>query len=269
MAGNGRAYACVAVDLNTQEDFCSCDGAYPVSNLESVRDSLNRLFAWAVQRHVPIISSVDTHRAHELCDNGYPVCCVEGSAGQRKMDFTLLENRTCVQFDNTLSVPLDLFSTWQQVVFRQRGDDLLSNPKADRFITQLPAQRFLVFGNGAEAAVKVFALGLIAREKHCVVIRDACGHWDCVAGDLAFRQMEAKGVELVTLDEILQWDPTLESPCNESASNSKSFNPQVKDTTNGTPLPRNGASRSGRNGHSQKLRRESAADTIPRTPKER
>ncbi len=199
---NGRVYECVIIDLNTQWDFCTPRGACPVANLEGYVPILRRVVAWTKRNGAPVISALDSHRASELMEGGRPMHCVDGSIGQRKIDFTILPLRERVEFDNTLAIPLDLFNRCQQVIFRQRGGDLLSNPKADRFLTQLAAKAFVVYGNTIEVAVKSLVLGLIAREKQVVVVADACGYWDRAGADLALRQMEAKGAGIVTVDAL-------------------------------------------------------------------
>jgi nicotinamidase-related amidase len=198
-----RVYECVVVDLNTQRDLCQSDGAFPVANLEDLIPALRRMIAWTKRNGAPVISSIDSHRDCELPESGQPVHCVDGSRGQRKVDYTILPSRIRVEVDNTLAVPLDLFTHCQQVIFRQRGDDLLENPKADRFLTQLPTQEFIIFGNTLEGPIKASALGLVARDKAVTVVADACGYWDRSAADLALRQMSAKGARLITLDELL------------------------------------------------------------------
>ncbi len=132
-----------------------------------------------------------------------PVHCVDGSTGQQKMPFTRFPQCARIEVDNTLSIPLDLFRRFQQVLFRIRTDDLLNNPKADRFVTQLPVKEFVVYGNALEYSVKALVLGLLARDKVVTVVQDACGFWNPAAADLAIRQMEAKGAQLVTVDELL------------------------------------------------------------------
>ena len=199
---NGRSYDCVVLDLNTQCDFCRSDGASPVLNIQDVVPALRRIVAWTKRNGVPVVSTIDSHRLSELPDHGQPVHCVDGSPGQRKVEFTVFPLRERVEFDNTLSVPLDLFKRCQQVIFRQRGEDLLNNPKADRFLTQIAASDFVVFGNTIEGAVKHLALGLVAREKQVTVVVDACGYWDRVAADQTLRQLDAKGVHLITMDEL-------------------------------------------------------------------
>jgi len=199
---NGGPLEYVIIDLNTQHDFCLPEGARPVRNAVALLPRLRRVIAWTKWNRVPVVSSMDSHRECELLEAGVPLHCVEGTAGQRKLPFTIFSKRVCVQADNTLCVPLDLFSHCQQVVFRQRRDDLLGNPKADRFLTQLPARRFLVFGNVLEGAVKAVALGLVARERQVGVIADACGYYESSSADLTRRLLEAKGVQLINSEEL-------------------------------------------------------------------
>jgi len=135
-----RIYECVLIDLNTQRDFCDPDGARPVLNYEQLLPALRRVIAWTKRNYAPIISSIDSHRRFEMRGGGGTPHCVDGSPGQRKLAFTLFADCARVEVDNTLSVSLDLFRDHQQVLFRERTDDLLGNPKADRFLTQLSAE---------------------------------------------------------------------------------------------------------------------------------
>lgn len=201
---NGRVYECVVVDLNTQYDFCAYNGAFPVANLNKLRRALRRMVAWTKRNGVPIISSIASHRASELSDNGHGRYCIDGSEGQKKVDFTLFPRCTRVELDSTLTVPLDVFHRCQQIIFRKRTEDLLGNPKADRFFTHLPVREFLLYGNTLEGSIKALALGLLARQKRVLIVTDCCGYWNAAAADLAIGQMLAKGAALTTLDELKQ-----------------------------------------------------------------
>jgi nicotinamidase-related amidase len=195
---------CVLVDLNTQSDFLSFNGSYPVANSNELIPMLRCVIAWAKRNYAPVISSIAAHRAYELLARDEPANCLDGSAGQQKIGFTVLPCHTIVEFDNTLSVPLDLFTVHQQVIFRKREDDLLGNPKADRFLTELPTEEYILFGIGLERSIKVLALGLLARNRRVSIITDACGYWDSGAADLALRQVAAKGAELITAGQLLE-----------------------------------------------------------------
>ena len=200
---NGRVYECVVVDVNTQRDFCEPDGQFPVVNTRELTPAMRHMVAWVRRNAAPVISSIESHRPCDLAGNGKPVYCVDGSIGQRKVEFTTFPNNAHVEVDNTLSCPIDLFRQYQQVVFRKRTDDLLSNPKADRFFTQVPATEFILFGIALEESIKALALGLLARGKHVSVVVDACGYWNRAMADLALRQVTAKGADIISVSELL------------------------------------------------------------------
>lgn len=199
---DGQIYECVVVDVNTQLDYCGPEGAHRVANARELTPALRRMIAWIKRNCAPVISSVDSHRLCELPEAGCPVHCVDGSKGQRKVDYTILPLRVRVEVDSSLAIPLDLFARCQQVIFRQRGEDLLGNPKADRFLTQLAVREFIIFGNTVEGSIKCLALGLVARDKTVTVIADACGYWNRGHADLALRQLNAKGAGVITVDEL-------------------------------------------------------------------
>lgn len=200
---NGRAFECVVVDINTQRDFCEPAGAFPVANVHDLIPQLRHMIAWTKRNFAPVVSSIESHRPFELSDSGYPIHCVDGSGGQRKLGFTILPLHAWVEADNTLTVPMDLFGCYQQVIFRKRTDDLLGNPKADRLLSQLPVGEYILFGTGLECSVKALALALMARGKRVTVVVDACGYWNRATADLALRKIAAKGARLVTVCELL------------------------------------------------------------------
>ena len=201
---NGCVYQCVLVDLNTQQDFFVENGTCRVANAEALVPHLRDIIAWTKRNQVPIVSSIDSHRPEETDLGGLPMHCIDGSDGQQKLRFTLLSNRVSVEGDNTLALPLDLFQYHQQVLFRKRTTDLLANPKADRFLTQLAVREYLVFGLGVEHSVKALVLGLLARGRRVTVIVDGCGYWTASAGEFTLRQMVAKGASLITVAELLR-----------------------------------------------------------------
>ena len=195
---------CVVIDLNTQVEFCGESGAFLVSNRDQLVPALRRVVAWAKRNCVPVVSAIASCRARDVAKDPQSPCCIDGTAGQRKLDFTLFGRCTSIEFDNTLALPENLFNKYQQVIFRKREDDLMGNPKADRFLTQLDAREYILFGNGLEDSVKALALSLFAREKSVTVVVDACGYWHMGTAEFALRQLAAKRINLITVDELLR-----------------------------------------------------------------
>lgn len=197
-----RPFECVVIDLSTQLDFCDPRGANPVANLDEVIPAWRSTVAWAKRNLTPVVSSLEAHRPGEMNGNGRSSDCCDGSNGQRKIGFTLFRRSINIEVDNTLWCPLDLYKKHQQVIFRKHSEDLFENPKADRFLTQLPVEEYLLFGVGLETSIRTLALGLAARRKRVSVIVDACGYWNSGRAEIAKRQMLVKGVTIITVAEL-------------------------------------------------------------------
>ncbi len=193
----------VLIDLATQRDFLSASGAMPVSNRDEVIPRLKRLMSWARARAVPIISAMEAHRPSESFD-GLPRHCVDGTSGQNKLRFTNMRKRIVVEADNSFGLPYNIFSHYKQVIFRKRAPDFLSNPKADRLLTELSPRQYVLLGVGLENWIRSLALGLLARHKNVTIVADACGFWDPTYADLAVRQVQAKGVGVISTAELTE-----------------------------------------------------------------
>ncbi len=196
------AYTRVLIDLNTQCDFLLPGGALPVSNRDIILPRIRAIMAWCRDAQVPIVSSLEAHRASEH-SRGIPPVCVDRTRGQRKVPFTLMPRRLFVQGDNTFDLPADPFTKFQQIIFTKRQSDFLSNPKADRLINALRPSYWMILGVATTHAVKSITLGLLARSQRVVVVRDCCGHWSQSDSDHAMRQMDAKGAVIVNCEEVI------------------------------------------------------------------
>lgn len=196
----------VLIDVCCQHDYLDEGAICQIANRQSVVENLRRLFEWLRDSQLAVISSMESHRSSEPI-NGVPLHCVDGTSGQDKLDFTLLTPRLLVETDNYLSLPPNLREEYRQLIFRKRNREVLSNPKADRFLTQLSASEFIIAGVGLERSIKPLALGLIARQKSVSVVIDACGFWSSLDADLSARLLEAKNVRLITTAELLASSP--------------------------------------------------------------
>src|SRR5262245_39545373 len=98
----------ILIDMNTQCDFLLPRGALPVSNRKIILPNIRKLMNWARIGRIPVISSLEAHRAGET-RKGLPAHCVDHSNGQKKLPFTLMPRRVLLFGDNTIDVPCDLF----------------------------------------------------------------------------------------------------------------------------------------------------------------
>lgn len=200
-------YECVVVDVNTQRDFLTVGGVLPIRHRQATLERIKQLSDWAKKYRLPVVSLVDAHRPGGENVRSPLFHCIEGTAGQQKLSFTLLPKRYLIDHDCSPSLPDNLLETYRQVILHKRTNDVFTNPRADRFFSWLQTKRLVIFGVGAERAIKALVLGLLSRAKSSIVVRDACGYWDDEAGELALRQMEAKGAAMIATDVLVSTDP--------------------------------------------------------------
>jgi nicotinamidase-related amidase len=186
----------VLIDIDTQYDLLN----HTDQDRSVILSNIRRLIAWARVREIPVISTALSRPGLEnnVIPAGSPTECIEGTAGQRKIHYTLLHNHIRFGPENRLDLPRHLLNDYQQIIFEKRTDDPFTHPRTDRLLTDLKRDEFIVFGMGLEKAVKATVLGLLYRRKKVLVVTDAVNGCDVREAKLALRQMEAKGAKLTT-----------------------------------------------------------------------
>jgi len=186
----------VLIDINTQRDFLLAGGKACIRNHRRVLAHIRRVMAWARSRDIPVISTCEVYpdNGNNHASNHY---CVDGTDGQRKIRYTLLQNRRSFPADGNTDLPRDMLKQYRQVILHKRCIDPFDEPRIDRLLSELRAGEFILIGTAAEGAVKAAALGLLQRGKRVTVVTDAVGSHDHREGKIALRKMEAKGAKLV------------------------------------------------------------------------
>ncbi len=179
----------IIVDVDTQKDLFVAKGICCVRNHRRVLANIRRVMAWARLNNIRQIST-----ALVRSQNGR--CCIEGTAGQGKIRYTLRHLHTTFPADGNTDLPKDIFTRCKQVILNKRCEDPFSEPRADRLLTELRADEFIIIGGFAESAVLATALGLLQRGKNVVVLTDAVGSQNKEQAEIAFRKIVAKGGRL-------------------------------------------------------------------------
>ena len=181
----------VIVDVDTQKDFFLAEGAAPIRNHRRVLANIRRIMAFARMKNIRMISTTQIYHPGE---NNY---CVEGSKGQEKIGYTVRNRHKTFAADGCTDLPREILLKNSQVILNKRCPNPFNEPRADRMLSELRADEFILFGATAEKAIKDTALGLLARRKHVVIVTDAIGSHDKNAAEIALRQIEAKGAKLI------------------------------------------------------------------------
>jgi nicotinamidase-related amidase len=179
------------------------DGARPTANAGAVLENVKHLMAFARWAKIPTISCVDARRPDAVRGVPHPHC-VLGTPGQRKITFSVLPDHVTIESDNVLCISLEILQQHQQAILIKQHRDPFTNPKLDRLLTEMPTQRFTVFGVAMEASIRLLVLGLLLRHRQATVIHDACGFWSPSEADMALRQLAAKGCEIRSTAEIIR-----------------------------------------------------------------
>ena len=190
----------VIIDVDTQKDFLLADGKVCIRNHRRVLGHIRRVMAWARTRGVPIISIAEIHPDNNG-ESEY-THCIDGTTGQAKVAYTLVENRVSFPADGHTDLPMNMLRQYAQIILHKRCVDPFEEPRIERLLTEMRANEFLVIGSTAEGAVKAAALGLLQRGKNVTVITDAVGSHNKREAKLAIRKVEAKGAKLIETKRI-------------------------------------------------------------------
>jgi len=204
----------VILDLNTQRDLLSTDGAAAVFQAEKLHDPLRKLFVFAQRNQVPVISTRFSHLLTPGRNSSMPggrgmgegapgkLICHPTAVGYQKMPFTTLRRRREWPLDCGTDLPVDGFRTTQQYVFDLPSLNLFECPRLDRMLSESTAEVFLVAGMPLEWTVRTAVLGMLARRHKVLMVSDCLGMWDPYEGDMALRQVESKNVEWLTVEQV-------------------------------------------------------------------
>jgi nicotinamidase-related amidase len=190
----------ILVDINTQKDFFLAKGNVCIRNHRKVLTNIRRMMAWAKRNDVRVISTCEVYPNHNgVNEAGY---CVDGTEGQKKIRYTLLNNRISFPADGSTDFPADILRQYRQVVLHKRCVDPFNEPRIERLLSEVRADNFVLIGASAEGAVKAMALGLLQRGKKVSVVVDAVGLINKREAKLAFRKMKAKGAKLIETKKL-------------------------------------------------------------------
>ena len=185
----------ILVDIDTQKDFLLAGGKACIGNHRRVLAHIRRVMAWVRYRNVPIISTAEVHPNNN--GEGEVGYCLDGTDGQKKIRYTLFNNRVSFAADGNTDLPRDMLRRYRQIILHKRCVDPFDEPRIDRLLSEVRANEFILIGTSLEGAVEATALGLLQRGKKVTVVVDAVGSHNKREAKLALRKMETKGAKLI------------------------------------------------------------------------
>jgi len=182
------------IDEDTQLDFMTPAGALYVPGAERLIPALERIFAGARARGIPVLSSVDAHAENDPEFAQWPAHCVAGTLGQQKIPETLWKDRAVVPNHPGIELPVSA----PQVVVEKQTLDVFTNPNFARLLEAHPGQECVVFGVATDYCVRYAVEGLLSAGRKVAIVTDAIRAIDQEAGQRWLEGWAARGVRLTT-----------------------------------------------------------------------
>ncbi len=190
----------ILIDIDTQKDFLLAGGKACIGNHRRILSHIRRVMAWARYSDIPIISTAEVHPNHN--NESVIGYCIDNTDGQKKIRYTLFNNRLSFAADGNTDLPRDILRRYKQVILHKRCVDPFDEPRIDRLLSEVRANEFILVGTSLEGAVQATALGLLQRGKKVTVIVDAVGSHNKKEAKLALRKMETKGAKLIETKKL-------------------------------------------------------------------
>jgi nicotinamidase/pyrazinamidase len=191
----------VFVDIDTQFDFMNPQGTIYVPGAEEVTDNIKKLFAYAKEHKIKILSSTDAHRVNDPELKLFPPHCLKGTPGNQKIEASTCKDNIIIE-----NVEQDITESMldhDQIIIEKQSHDIFDNTNIDKVITQLDASNYVVFGVATDICVRLAVLGLLRRGYKVTLITDAIKATAKEGEEKALKEMRDAGAVFTTTEDII------------------------------------------------------------------
>lgn len=190
----------VFLDVDTQVDFMLPSGSLYVPGAEQIVPNLRTLMACAQERGIPIISSADAHPPDDPSFSEWPLHCVVGTPGQRRIPETELSSAVAVPNRPKAFHPGKHLAG--QLIVEKQEYDVSTNANFVAILSWLGPRRFVVFGVATEYCVLSSVRTLRQRGLAVDLVVDAIRAITEEGGRRALEEMTASGARLVRTAQV-------------------------------------------------------------------
>ncbi len=190
-------------EVDVQADFMLPGGKLYVPGAEKIIPNIRRLVSAAIEAHVPLLSSGDSHPENDPEFETFPPHCLRGSPGARILPEGLADDFRIVPNSASHKLPKDILR-FPQVILEKQTLDVFDNPHASELVAELGQDaEYVVFGVVTEFCVRCAVRGLLERGRKVDVVSDAIETLNPADGAHTLNELQALGARLVTTDDAL------------------------------------------------------------------
>ncbi|MFQ5712898.1 MAG: cysteine hydrolase family protein [Candidatus Scalinduaceae bacterium] len=192
----------VFVDIDTQFDFMNSGGALYVPNAEDIIDNVGKLFDYAKEHKIKILSSIDAHEIDDPEFQNFPSHCVKDTPGNQKMETTIYKDSIVIE--NKRQHISETVLNHKQIIVEKQSFDIFDNINVDKIIINLDASDYVVFGVATDYCIKASVLGLIRRGYNVSLVTDAVKAITREGEKEALKEMKGAGVIFTSTQDVVE-----------------------------------------------------------------
>ncbi len=192
----------VFVDIDTQFDFMNSQGSLYVPDAEKIIGNIKKLFDYAKEHKIKIISSVDAHKINDPEFKIFPPHCVKDTPGNQKIEASTCKNRIVIE--NKKQDAVETILDYEQIIIEGQTFDVFDSINTDEIIRKLDARIYVVFGVATDYCVKACALGLLKRGFNVSLVTDAIKAITKEGEKGALSEMRDAGVVFISTQEVIE-----------------------------------------------------------------
>jgi len=191
----------IFVDIDTQFDFMNPNGALYVPDAEDIIDNIKKLFDYAKEHEIKILSSTDAHKVDDPEFKLFPPHCVKDTPCNQKIDASTCKDNIVIE-----NVEQDITESMldhDQIIIEKQSHDIFDNTNIDKVIIQLYASDYVVFGVATDYCVKLAVLGLLRRGYKVTLVTDAVKAVTQEGKEKSLNEMKDAGAVFITTEDII------------------------------------------------------------------
>ncbi|GJQ57474.1 MAG: cysteine hydrolase [Candidatus Scalindua sp. AMX11] len=175
-----------------------------VPHAVDIRDNLKKLFTFAKEHEIKILSSIDAHTVGDEEFQHFPPHCVKETEGVQKIDITKCKDSVVIE---NIKQPITRsLLNRQQIIVEKQSLDIFDNVNTDNIVRSLNIECCVVFGVATDYCVKAAALGLHKRKYTVYLVTDAVKPFTSVGEKVALDTLRSAGTIFISTDAVLEED---------------------------------------------------------------
>jgi nicotinamidase/pyrazinamidase len=177
-------------------------GSLYVPDAEKIISNIKKLFDYAKEHKIKILSSVDAHKINDPEFKIFPPHCVKDTPGNQKIEASTCKNRIVIE--NKKQEAIETILDYEQIIIEGQTFDVFDSINTDEIIRKLDVSDYVVFGVATDYCIKAAVLGLIRRGYKASLVTDAIKAITKEGEKEALKEMRDAGVIFVSTQDVIE-----------------------------------------------------------------